>query len=108
MDLRVYYQRIRDMQQTIGDSFAVVVSRETPDGGKPGVKSEVPRDLAARMIVDGRARLASEEEAREFQEWKAEAKRVADQLEAASRIQLTVLTENDLRGLKVAGKSPKS
>ena len=63
MDLRVYYQRIRDMQQTIGDSFAVVVSRETPDGGKPGVKSEVPRDLAARMIVDGRARLASEEEA---------------------------------------------
>jgi len=44
----------------------------------------------------------------EFQEWKAEAKRVADQLDAASRIQLTVLTENDLRGLKVAAKSPKS
>ena len=108
MDLRVYYQSIREMQQAIVDNFAVVVSKETPDGGKPGVKSEVPRDLAARMIVDGRARLASEEEAHEFQEWKAEAKRVADQLETASRIQLTVLTENDLRSLKVAGKSPKS
>ena len=105
MDLRVYYQKIREIQQAIVDSFAVVVSCESPDGGRAGVKTEVARDLAARMIVDGRARLASEEEGREFQESKAEAKRVADQLEAANRIQLTVLTENDLRGLKSAGKN---
>jgi len=42
------------------------VSRETPDGGRAGVKTQVPRALAARMIVEEKADLATPEEAEEF------------------------------------------
>jgi hypothetical protein len=52
------------------------------------------------MIVEGGARLATAEEAREFQEKKAEAKRQADQLAAASRMQFTVISPTELRKLK--------
>ncbi len=44
--------------------------------------------------------LATAEEAQEFQEQKAEAKRQADQVAAASRMQFTVVSPNELRKLK--------
>ena len=37
---------------------------------------------------------------REFQDEKAEAKRLADQAAAANRVQLTVISPNELRKLK--------
>ena len=47
--------------------IAAIVARglslETPDGGKPGIRTEVSRENASRMIVDGRARLANKSEA---------------------------------------------
>ena len=54
----------------------MIISRETSDGGRAGVKSEVPRDVAARMIAEGTADLAGPEEAAEFRaraeaRWKA-------------------------------------
>ncbi len=105
MDLKVYYQKIRDLEQDLKAAYAVVVSLETPDGGTPGVSTEVPARTAAKMIVEGRARPASSEEYREFQEQKAEAKRVADHVEASKRMQVTVVSESDLRALK-SGKPP--
>ena len=56
MDLKVYYQKIRDIEKSIEDAFAVIVSLETPDGGKPGTLTEVSPGLAAKMIVEGVAR----------------------------------------------------
>ena len=100
MDLKVYYQKIRDLEQDLKAPDAVVVSLETPDGGTAGVKTEVPARTAAKMIVEGRARQASSEEDREFQEQKLEAKRVADHIEASKHMQLTVVSESDLRALK--------
>lgn len=96
MDLRAYYQKIRETEGRLKEP-CVVVSLQTPDGGKAGVRTEVSRDVAARMIVDGRAREASEEEAREFMEQKAEAKRVAEQLAAAARMQVTVVPSSEWR-----------
>ena len=58
MDLRVYYQKLRKAEQEIADEHVVVVSNETPDGGRPGQKTQVARAIAAKMIVEGRARLA--------------------------------------------------
>jgi hypothetical protein len=58
MDLRGYYQKIREVEATIADAYAVIVSLETPDGGKAGTQTEVPRSLAAKMIVSGMAKLA--------------------------------------------------
>jgi hypothetical protein len=51
-------------------------------------------------VVEGRARLATGEEAAKFRAEVAEAKRVADQLAAAGRMQVTVVSEADLRALK--------
>lgn len=73
MDLRVYYKQVRDVEATIPGEFTVIVSLTTPDGGKPGVKSEVPKYMAARWVVENRARLATEQETKEFYQGPAEA-----------------------------------
>ena len=102
MDVKLYYQKIRDLERGFQTNCAVVVSLETADGGTAGVKTEVPAHIAAKMIVEGSARAASSEEAKDFQAQKLEAKRVADQLEASKRMQVTVVSESDLRALKGA------
>ncbi len=102
MDLQIYYKKIRETEDSLKDPSVLLVSLETPDGGRAGVRTEVPRRVGAKMIVEGCARLASAEEAREFQEQKAEAKRQADQVAAASRMQFTVISPNELRKLKGA------
>jgi hypothetical protein len=104
MDLRLYYQKIRDIEATIADEFPVVVSRETGDGGKSGTLTEVPRRIAAKMIVEGQARLAALEQKQIFRESQAEAKRLLDQVEAAARIQVTVVSAAELDRFK-GGKS---
>ena len=76
MDLRVYYQKLRKIENEIPDDFPIVASRETSDGGKPGVLTQVPRALAARLITDGKADLAGAEEAAQFlaksaEDWQA-------------------------------------
>ena len=104
MDLRGYYQKVREMEGALLEP-CVVVSHATTDGGKAGVRMEVARRTAARMIVDGVARAATEAEASEFQEEKREAKQAADQLAAASRMQVTVIPSGDLRYVKGQGRS---
>ena len=59
MDLRAYYEKIRKIEAVIEAVFAVVISRATPDGGRAGVKTELPRAVAARLIADGKADLAN-------------------------------------------------
>ncbi len=76
MDLRAYYQKIRKIEADIKESDVVIVSRQTPDGGKPGVKSDVPRSVAARLIAEEKADMASPDEAGQFRaevevKWKA-------------------------------------
>jgi hypothetical protein len=66
MDVRVYYQKIRKIEAELPEPYVVVVSRETGDGGKPGVRTEVPRSLAAKLIVEDQATLATAEEAAQF------------------------------------------
>jgi hypothetical protein len=107
MDLRLYYQKVRELERSFKASFPVVVSQETPDGGTAGVRTEVPIHIAAKMIVDGRAVLASEKEAQEFQEQKTADKKAADQLQAASRMQVKVMSDSDLQVLKDLQPSPK-
>ena len=52
MDLRLYYQKIRDTEAKIADAFPVVESCETPDGGTSGRLTEVTPALAAKLIVE--------------------------------------------------------
>jgi ribosomal protein L9 len=106
MDLKLYYQKIRDTESKITEAFPVVVSNETPDGGKAGVLTEVTPGIAAKMLVEGSAHLATPEEANAFRAAQAEAKRVADQEAAAAKLQFTVLSTAELNMLKsVPGSS---
>jgi hypothetical protein len=107
MDLKRYYQKIRDVESGITDPFAVVVSLETPDGGKGGTLTEVPSRVAAKMVVDGTAQLASQEESRRLRATLAEAQRAAELAAAASRVQLTVLPTGELNRLREAASPAK-
>ena len=100
MDLKAYYAKMRKIEMGLEEEFPIIESLETPDGAKAGVRSEVTRAIAARMVADGRARLASKEEAQQYRTENAEAKRVADQMAAAARMQVTVLSDQDLRALR--------
>ena len=101
----MYYQKIRETAQKLAD-FPVLSSLESPDGGRPGVLSETTRAIAAKLIVEGKSRVTTDEEAQEFRVQKAEAQRVAEQMDASRRVQVTMISESDLRALK-SGRSSK-
>jgi hypothetical protein len=62
MDLRQYFQKVREIEAEILEPYTFVVSLGTSDGGRAGIVSEVKRGLAAKLIVEGRAKLASSTE----------------------------------------------
>ena len=94
MDLKVYYQKMRDLESKIPVQDVYVVSLSTPDGGRDGVVTQVPRRLGCQLIVEGRARLAGEDEIEQF-EREQKQRRLALENEAfASRIQVRVVTDS--------------
>jgi len=106
MDMRVYYRKIREMEEQLSEDPVVVISLETPDGGKAGVPTEVSRRNGARLIVEGCARLASEQESTNFREAQREAKVAADEMDAARKLQFTVVPSSEMR-LKGGARPPK-
>jgi polyphosphate kinase 2 (PPK2 family) len=70
MDLRQYYLAIQQVENTIQDNAVVVVSTATDDGGRAGTLSEVTRHTAARMIIEGRALLATDEQKAHYALWR--------------------------------------
>jgi len=100
MDLRMFYQKLRKIEQEIADPHVVVVSNETPDGGRAGQKSEVSRHIAAKLVVEGKARLATPEESAEFHGVIEQARQEAEQQALARKIQVNVVSEADFRAIK--------
>jgi hypothetical protein len=100
MDLRAYYQKIKDAEALLTGDSLVVVSLATPEGGKAGVRTEVPRMVAAKLLVEGRARLATEEETLKFHAANCEAREKFDHEETARRVQVMVIPSQDLRKSK--------
>jgi hypothetical protein len=107
MDIRVYYQKIRQMVSSIPSEHVVVVSVETSDGGRGNVKTEVSRETAARLMVEGKARLSSDTEAAEFRSEIAEQRRKAEEEEASHKVQVTLISDTDLKALKGASKQAR-
>lgn len=105
MDLKLYYQKIRDTESKIPDVFPIVVSQETDDGGKAGSCAEVTRAVAAKMITEGTVRLADTAEAKAYREARAEAKRLADEEAEVAKVHVTVVPNSEL--VKLAGGSKK-
>ena len=107
MDLRIYFQKLKQVEDTITETYTVIVSNETPDGGKPGVFTEVLRASAAKLVVGGKARLASKEEADDFRFQNGVAKDEADRSALASRVQLNVVSDQDLKAIKTVLKGSR-
>lgn len=100
MDIRAYFQKVREVEQGISTAWVFIQSLETSDGGKPGRICEVGREVAARLIVEGRARLATEAETAEYRS-EVERRRVeAEQEKLAGKTQIAVFSEDTLRALK--------
>jgi hypothetical protein len=103
----MFYQKLRKIEQEITDPHVVVVSEETSDGGKAGQKAEVSRAIAARLIVEGRARLASAEQATEYRKTIELALQDAQQRAMSEKVQLNVISDADLRAIKSAARPEK-
>jgi hypothetical protein len=97
MDLRSYYRKLRDTEASITGEHVVVVSLATPEGGREGVLTEAPRAVAAKLIAELRARLATKEESKEFHGTNVAARKRHEQEEAANRVQVMVIPSSDLR-----------
>lgn len=97
MDLRSYYRKVRDAEATLTEEHVVMVSLETSEGGKAGVRTEMPRAIAAKLIAEVRARVATEQEAREFHEANRESREAHEESEAAKRVQVMMIPTRRLR-----------
>jgi hypothetical protein len=95
MDVRQYYRKLREIESGITEQYVLVTSLETSDGGKPGIISEVSREQAARLIVEGRVTLANDAE-RKFHIAKQVAeKRAIEKADVARRLQVTIVSAAD-------------
>lgn len=107
MDLRVFFQKLRKIEQEIAEPHVVVVSEETPDGGRAGQLTEVSRSNAARLILEGHAHLATAEQTTEFHAVARKALEEAQQRMIAEKVQVTVVSDADLRAMKSASRAEK-
>lgn len=107
MDLRDFFKRIREIEAAIESDFTIVVSNSTGDGGKAGVTTETPRNIAARMIAEGRARLATPDEMAAHHETIRAAVVEAEEAALADRLQVALVSDADLEVFKKKTKSKK-
>lgn len=107
MDLKGYYRKIREVENSIEEEFPVIKSLPTEAGGRGGRLVEVRRATAARMIVNAMAEFAAPEEAAKLRRQAEEARAREQERLKASQIQFTVLSGEDLRALQKSGRSRK-
>lgn len=93
MDLRRYYQELRRKEAEIEGKDIYVVSLATADGGQAGVITQVPKSIGCRLIVEGRARLATREEAESYEQEQERKRAEFASEEFARRIQVQVVAE---------------
>ncbi|MBV8833880.1 MAG: hypothetical protein JO108_32170 [Acidobacteriaceae bacterium] len=99
MDVKQYYRKIREIENSLTDTYQLVVSLETADGGKAGLMSEVSRSVAAKLIVEGRATLAGDKDKARYVEAQVAAKRAAEKAAMAKRVQVAIIADPELHGI---------
>ena len=104
MDVRVYFEKVRQTEAAIAEPHVLVTSLETPDGGKPGTISEVSRNRAARLIVEHRALLSTAGEIAEFRIREDQTRRMLEEEVVSNRVQVSLISNADLRAIKAAKK----
>jgi hypothetical protein len=107
MDLKVYYRNVRKIEEQINGDDVVIESCESPDGGRAGVLIEVSKRMAARLVTDGRARIASEESALKYREGLEQVRLRALEERAATRVRVAVIPESELRAKRGVPRSAR-
>lgn len=107
MDLKAYYRRVRELEESLPDEFLVVKSISTEAGGVDGRLTEVSRPLAAKLLAEGLAELASADETKDFRVAALAARQAELERQEASRIQFHVISESDLGSLRSAKNRTK-
>jgi len=107
MDLKGYYRKIREAESSLGEEFPILRSLATEEGGKAGRLVEVSRAVAARMLVDEIAELASTDEAAEFRSGIERAREKEQERRRAEQIQFTILAERDIDVLRKATRNAR-
>jgi coenzyme F420-reducing hydrogenase alpha subunit len=97
MDLRNYFKKIKDTESSIDEPYLLVVSSETPDGGKAGAVIEVSRREAAKAMVEGRATPANQEQKEDYYKQEAARKKSAEKAELSRRLQIAIISDSELR-----------
>ena len=103
MDLRAYYAKVREAEAALVGEHIVMVSLATPEGGKAGIRTEVPRRVAATLIAENRARVGSEVEAQAFHEANRAAREKYEEFEAARHMQVVVMPAHEAKKQKERG-----
>jgi hypothetical protein len=96
VDVKQYYRKLREVEGTLNEPYALVVSMETSDGGKAGVVSEVRRAIAAKMIVEGSAVLADSQQREMYRQHQIAARKAAHKAELGRRVQVAIISDPDL------------
>ncbi len=100
MDVRQYFKKLRQIEAAITEEFPIVISLDTPDGGKAGLASEVSRLNAAKMIAEGRAVLADETQRVAYQLAQLEAREAYESADFAKRVQIALVDHTALAQAK--------
>lgn len=108
MDLKQYFRRLREIENSFVDSYPVLVSLDTPDGGKSGLISEMSRHVAAKMIVEGRAIPASEEQKTFYYQQQEAIKRASEKAEMAKRVQVAIIADPEFQSQAMSKKNNPS
>lgn len=107
MDLRVFFQKVKEAEQTIAVDPAVVISLETSDGGRAGTRTEVSRALAAKLIVEGRARLASDEETAGHKASEEAIRQRAEEQALRGKVMINLVPQSPAAPIPAPSKEPK-
>ena len=104
MDVRQYYRKVREIESGITEPYVLVTSLETSDGGRPSVVSEVSREQAAKLMVEGRVTLSNDAESNAYVSKRIADKRAIETAELARRVQVTIVTAPEEK--ETVDKSP--
>lgn len=97
MDLKQYFKKINDTEETIKEQYPLIVSLETTDGGKAGAVVEVSRREAAKALVENRAVLANEQQTTAYFEREAARRKTAEKADLSRRLQIAIISDSDMR-----------
>lgn len=108
MDVKQYFRRLREIENSFVDNYPVVISLETSDGGKAGLIAEMSRAVAAKMIVEGRAIVANADQKAAYYEYQEANKRAAEKAELAKRVQVAIIADPEFQSQAMGRKTGSS